>query len=70
MLSATVRTPFREICFKTCFRSTEPINRIEVSRHVSSTSSQAVAGVLLLFCVKFILGRSPKVNESIEDPFK
>jgi hypothetical protein len=32
--------------------------------------SQAVAGVLLLFRVNSILGRIPKVKESIEDPFK
>jgi hypothetical protein len=35
-----------------------------------SASSQAVTGVLLLFHVKSILGRSPKVKESIENLFK
>jgi hypothetical protein len=35
-----------------------------------SSSSQAVAGVCLTVSVKSILGVGPKVNESIEDPFK
>jgi len=35
-----------------------------------SASSLAVAGVCFLFLVKSILGVDPKVNDSIEDPFK
>jgi hypothetical protein len=35
-----------------------------------STSSQAVAGVCSTVRVKSILEIGPKVNESIEDPFK
>jgi hypothetical protein len=35
-----------------------------------SASSQVAADVCSTVCVKSILGISPKVNESIEDPFK
>jgi hypothetical protein len=57
-----------------CFVQNSVLNSLSFDRvfreNRRPASSQAVAGVCSTVRVKSILGRSPRVNESIENPFK